>query len=97
MACVDGVCLIYPALILSALPSPLRWVGLVASILSHVLVGKKPYDQGGPDVGDRFCQKANQKLSEFLDMFRQMCVVKSIQKCLGSETVRGGWKYQLVS
>lgn len=32
-----------------------------------------PYDQGGPDVGDRFCQKANQKLCEFLDMFRQMC------------------------
>lgn len=58
---------------------------------------KNQYDQGGPDVGDRFCQKPNQKLSEFLDMFRQMCVVKGIQKCLGSETVRGGWRYQLVS
>ena len=58
---------------------------------------KNPYDQGGPDVGDRSCQKANQKLSEFLDMFRQMCVVKNIQKCLGSETVRGGWRYQLIS
>ena len=77
MACVDGVCLIYPALILSTLPSPLRWVGLAASILSHVLVGQKTHLTKAVQMLEIafFCQKANQKLSEFLDMFRQMCVV----------------------
>lgn len=83
MACVDGVCLIYPALIRSTLPSPLLQVGLVASILSHVLVGQKTHMTKAVQMLEiAFAKRRTKNSASFW-----ICFVK----CVSSKAYKNVW------